>query len=234
MIEARSAMTPWNCPNCGAPAQVHPGQTLATCSYCKQSFPLAGNAPTPPPQPVQPIIVIAPGEPSPQSIAMPVRRGTGCAAVSALVPLLIFGVVGFFVYSGLRTGGVIAGGWNGSQPLVCGGNDSVEATGVNVSYTSGAGINAGGNCHVKCTRCTIKAPVGVAAGGNAEVDLFDSRIEATEAVVAGGNAHVRMLGSSSMLGQVVKSGNADVTAPPGTPTVGSPAPTPVPPHRPTH
>lgn len=226
-------MTPWNCPNCGAPAQVHPGQTLATCSYCKQSFPLAGNAPTPPPQPVQPIIVIAPGEPSPRSIAMPARRGTGCAAVSALLPLLIFGVVGFFVYSGLRTGGVIANGWNGSQPLVCGGNDSVEATGVSVSYTSGAAINAGGNCHVKCTRCTIKGPVGVAAGGNAEVDLFDSRIEATEAVVAGGNAHVRMLGSSSMVGQVVKSGNADITAPPGTPTVGSPAPTPVPPHRPT-
>lgn len=225
-------MTPWNCPNCGAPAQVHPGQTVATCTYCKQAFPLAGSVPTPP-QPVQPIIVIAPGEPVPRSIAMPVRRRTGCAAVSALVPLIIFGTVGFFVYSGLRTGGLVASGWNGSEPLVCGGNDSVEATGVSVSYASGAGINAGGNCRVKCTRCTIKGPLGVVAGGNAEVDLFDSRIEAPQAVVAGGNAHVRMLGTSSVVGQIVKSGNAEVTAPPGTPTLGAPSPPPVPPHRTT-
>jgi hypothetical protein len=226
-------MTPWNCPNCGAPAQVYPGQTVATCTYCKQSFPLAGTAPTPPPQPVQPIIVIAPGEPSQRSIAMPVRRGAGCAAVSALMPLLILGVVGFFVYGGLRSGGIVAGGWNGSQPLLCGGNDSVEATGVTVSYASGAGINAGGNCRVKCTRCTIKAPIGIAAGGNAEVDLFDSRVEAPQAVVAGGNAHVRLLGSSSVVGQIIKSGNAEVTAPPGTPTLGAPAPAPVPTHKPT-
>jgi len=230
-------MTPWNCPNCGAPAHVYPGQTVATCTYCKQSFPLAGTAPTPPPQPVQPIIVIAPGEPSPRSIAMPVRRtAAGCGVVSALVPLVIFGVVGFFVYSGLRTGGLVAGGWNGSEPLVCGGNDSVEATGVTVTYASGAGINAGGNCHVKCTRCSVKGPIGVVAGGNAEVDLFDSRIEAPQAVVAGGNAHVRMLGSSSVVGQIIKSGNADVTAPPGTPTLGAtpPAPAPpAPPRRPT-
>jgi hypothetical protein len=228
-------MTPWNCPNCGAPANVYPGQTVATCTYCKQSFPLAGTAPTPPPQPVQPIIVIAPGEPTPQSIAMPVRRAAGCGVVSALVPLVILGVVGFFVYGGLRAGGVVAGGWNGSETLVCGGNDSVEATGVSVSYASGAGINAGGNCHVKCTRCTIKGPIGVVAGGNAEVDLFDSHVEAPQAVVAGGNAHVRMLGSSSVAGQIIKSGNADVTAPPGTPTLGAPAPSPVPlqPHKPT-
>lgn len=224
-------MTPWTCPNCGAPAQVHPGQTVATCAYCKQSFPLAGAAPTPPPQPVQPIIVIAPREPAARSIAMPAPRRTGCAAVSGLVPLLVIGIVGLFVYRGMRAGSLVAGGWNGSEPLVCGGNDSLEATGVTASYASGAAINAGANCRVKCTRCTIKAPQGVVAGGNAEVDLFDSRIEAPQAIVAGGNAHVRMLGSSSLVGQVIKSGNAEVMAPPGAPTVGGPAPSPVPPRR---
>ena len=229
-------MKPWNCPNCGAPAQVHPGEMLATCTYCKQSFPIAGaTAPTPPPQPVQPIVIIAPGEPASVPIARAARRGVGCASVSALFPLLILGAVGYFVYGGFRTGGLIAGGWNGSTPLICGGNDSVDATGVTVSYTSGAAINAGGNCRVKCTRCTLKAPIGIAAGGNAEIDMIDSRIDAPQAIVAGGNAHVRMLGGSSLAGQIIKSGNADVTAPPGTPTLGAPAqPLPVvAPHRPT-
>jgi hypothetical protein len=110
---------------------------------------------------------------------------------------------------------------------VCNGNQSIDATGVTATYTSGAAISASGNCRAKCTRCTLKAPIGVAAGGNAQITLVDSCLEgAPNGIVAGGNANVRLLGSSTLGGAVVKSGNAEVIAPPGAPTLSPTGPTP--------
>jgi hypothetical protein len=228
-------MTPIQCPNCGAPAQVHPGQTIATCAYCKQSFQVQPAMPAASlPQPLPPGVILVQAGSQQVPLPPPRRSRGGCAAVSGLLPLVILGAVGYFVWNGMRAGGLVAAGWTGAEPLVCGGNELVEATGATASYTSGAAIDASGNCHVKCTRCTIKAPVGVAAGGNAQVMLVDSQVEgAPQGIVAGGNASVRLLGNSTLQGATLRSGNAEVTAPPGAPTPprsapAAPTPTPTP------
>ncbi len=221
-----------NCPNCGGPAQIQPGQTAIPCAFCGRTFQVPPSpppyAPPPPPgwgappqQQVPQIVIVAPG----QSYATPV----GNAAASFVGMRLLFGllpvgitllVAGIIAWSSMRAvaggGGLSLGGWNGSGPLLCGGNDSYEISGINANIASGPVINAGGNCHVTCRGCTLRSSVVVAAGGNAQIDLVDSHIEGTDsAIVAGGNAQVRMTGSSTLVGRIVQGGNASIAAPPG-------------------
>jgi hypothetical protein len=191
----------------------------------------------------QPIIVVAPGDssPMPSSIA----RGAGFSILSMVfVPLVVLGIAGVVYFAQRSTlyagAGLLAGGWSGQTPLMCGGNDSIEAFGISAVFSSGSAIEAGGNCHVKCTRCTLKAPVAISAGGNAQILLVDSHVEGAQTgVSAGGNAEVKFLGNSTLEGTVSRGGNAQVMAPPepvsrAPAAVAAPAPAPAPVPEPHH
>jgi hypothetical protein len=212
------------------------GQTSTVCAFCHHPFQVAAPAPppqvyAPPPppqwaqQPIPSIVIVPPGEFFESSVgttAASAATFAGLRVLFALIPVLVIaGIGGATWFTAGR--GMFGGSWNGSAPLVCGGNDTITASDVSVSYSSGSAINVGGNCHFKCTRCTLRAPVAVMAGGNAQVDLIDSHVEgSSEGIMAGGNAQVRMLGNSTLVGDVTKGGNADVTAPPGARTAPAP------------
>ncbi len=193
-------------------------------------------------QPYRPIIVVAPGG----SLGTPAGAATfvGMRLLFGLIPAIIaLGIGGFTAYTATRaTGGTkIAGGltgfggWNGSGPLLCGGNDTFEASGITSRLGSGPVINVAGNCHFTCRNCTLEAPdVVIAAGGNGEIDLVDCKVNGAQAVVAGGNANVRVTGTSMVTGKVVQGGNASVTIPPGAlPAAPKPPPVSTPPTPPT-
>jgi hypothetical protein len=197
---------PLHCPNCGAPVSGVPAET--TCRFCQSTL-LAPLPPVPHP-------AARPQSPAP-------RRGPGNTGVT-LGPLLLLAFVGAVAYlkqnstwqslrQRLSELGVPAD-WNGREPLTCGGKEQIEASDVVAIYTSGTAIDARGDCRVQCTRCTIKAPVGVSAGGHARVVLVHSTLEGSHSgVVAAGNAEVKLLGSSSLVGGIVRGGSAQVTPP---------------------
>ena len=187
---------------------------------------------------IRPIIVVAPGAST--DVASTVARSAAWSLASfAFVPILVLFIGGMATFmvrshraSAISAGvgaGLTGGGWAGGTPLQCGGNDSIDASDVTVAFSSGSAIDAGGNCHVTCTRCTIKAPVAISAGGNAEITLIDSHVEGSQTgVEAGGNAQVKFAGNSTLVGSVSKGGNAQVMAPPGSTPVATPTPTTLP------
>jgi hypothetical protein len=136
----------------------------------------------------------------------------GIFAIVALVSL------GGWVYHRM-TGQRIAGvtddddddDWAGSAPLVCGGNDQIDAKGVKATFTSGTAINAGGNCKVTCKDCVIKAPMGVQANGNAQIVLIGGSVEGQTAVTASGNGKVDVQGNAKVTGAVSQTGNGVIT-----------------------
>lgn len=216
-------VAPLACPNCGAPAQVQPGQTLVTCPYCQRSFELPAAAP--PPQIVERVVVVEPAALSPATAGVaPRRRASGCGLV-AFVPLLGMAIAGYAVYHAVNPTAALPGAvsalvhpWDGSSPLVCGGDQRIEAHDVRAIFATGTAIDAGGDCHVTCTHCTLQAPVAISAGGDAQIVLVDSRVEgSTQAIVAGGDATVKVTGESSVTGAVVKGGDAQVVVPPRAP-----------------
>ncbi len=177
-------------------------------------------------------MIVAPGESYGTPVVNAAASFVGMRILFGLLPvaitLIVAGVIAFSSMRGMTGGGGLSlGGWNGSGPLLCGGNDSYEISGINANLAGGPVINAGGNCHVTCQGCTLRSSVVIAAGGNAQIDLVDSHIEGTDsAIVAGGNAQVRMTGSSTLVGRIVQGGNASITTPPGataTPTPTIPA-----------
>ena len=230
-----------NCTNCGGPAQVAPGQTMVNCTFCGTSFSVAPAAPPPPapspygaspygappawgpPPPVAPrIVVVAPGQSYGTPVAAAAATFVGMRLLFGLLPVVIILIVSGSIYfttmratRGMGGGGLGMMGWNGSTPLVCGGNDSYELSGINAGFSSGSVLNVGGNCHVTCRGCNLQAPVVIAAGGNAQIDIIDSHIEGADAVVAGGNAQIRITGSSTVVGKITQGGNASIVAPPG-------------------
>jgi hypothetical protein len=239
-------MSAMNCPNCGGPAQVGAGQANVTCTFCGHAFSVAAPAPPPaspfqapppgwgpPPPPPPQIIVVPPG----METFTPMTTSssfTGMRVAFGVLPVVIMLMVSGIIYSTTMraTGGSglgAFGGWSSSSPLVCGGNDNIEASGINATFASGSVISVGGNCHVTCRGCTLKAAVAVSAGGNAEVDLVDCHIEGTDsAIIAGGNAQVRVTGDSTVVGKVEKGGNAGVLVPPTAAAPAMPAAAPKP------
>jgi hypothetical protein len=223
-------MQPHKCPHCGAPAQFAPGQQTYQCTYCKQAFHTGQAPPQPaysPPQPQQ-IVIVAPHIPQfGEGIAHEVTSGVSLL-LRVVLPLIIVAVVGvvFFVVFLVRSsgGGGLGslGGWDGTTPFDCGGNEDISVTGVTANFNAGTAITVGGNCHFKCTDCTIKAPTAIDVGGNGQVTIINGKIEGTDTLVeAGGNARVNISGNVVASGQVKKSANARVSAP-------SPPPTPEP------
>lgn len=166
-------------------------------------------------------MIVAPGQGYGTPVVNAAASFVGMRLLFGLLPvgitLIVAGIIAFSSMRGMAGGGGLSlGGWNGSGPLVCGGNDSFQISGINTNMAAGPIINAGGNCRVTCQGCTLKSSVVIAAGGNAQIDLVDSHIEGSDsAIVAGGNAQVRMTGSSTLVGRIVQGGNASITAPPG-------------------
>ena len=213
-------MQPINCPQCGAPANVQPGQALYECPYCKRTFqtaqmfgapPPVAN-PMPPPQ-VQQIVIIAPGAHYRDSapVSSPHRGGSGFVWGSGIgIMLLVLAIAGGVRFLTSSSGSALFSGlvWDGKETLVCGGNDQITVSGVNANLT-GTAIEAGGNCHVKIIDSTLKAGTVVDAAGNADVTFQGGSIEGTTAVEASGNAHVRFNGTK-VTGSKKKSGNAKV------------------------
>lgn len=227
------------CPNCGAPAQVMPGQGVGSCTFCGRSFQVDAPAPppspfAPPPPPPQPfgpppIIVVPPAglyEPSITNTSSFVGLRLLLGIVPAVMALAIAGFVTFSVNRSTGAPSALGFGWNGSTPLVCGGNENITVNDVTASFSGGSAINAGGNCHVNCVGCNLSAPVVIAAGGNAEITLVNSKVTGAQAVVAGGNAQVKIVGNSTVTGQIVKGGNAEVVTPQ---SFAVPSPVPAPP-----
>jgi hypothetical protein len=225
-----------NCPNCGGPAQVPAGVATMNCTFCGTSFNVAPPAPPPSPYAAPPpawgpppqqsqipqIVIVAPGESYGTPMATAVGTFVGMRLLFGLLPvaitLLVAGIIAFSSMRGMAGGGLSLGGWNGSGPLTCGGNDSYQVSGISATI-AGSAINVGGNCHFTCQGCNLKASVVIAAGGNAQIDLVDTHIEGTDsAIIAGGNAQVRMTGSSTIVGRVTQGGNASVILPPGAST----------------
>jgi hypothetical protein len=105
--------------------------------------------------------------------------------------------------------------WDGSEPLVCSSNDDIAVTSVAASFSSGSAIQASGNCHVRCTDCTITAPTAIEASGNAQITLVNGTIRGTSVLAdATGNARVTISGNVTVAGRVRESGSAKVSAPP--------------------
>ncbi len=175
MPEPRIHVSALQCPNCGAPAKVHPGERVYTCEFCKTSFEIEGLEPPPPPPPqVQPfaptpygqppeIVVIAPGAGPPARV----RRSSGVGCVFPFV--FAIAALGAGVYFALQRG--IVGGCNGQVPLVCGGNDRITADGVEATFTNGVAVTANDNCEVHLKDVKLKAPLAVRASGNALVSF---------------------------------------------------------------
>jgi hypothetical protein len=168
-------------------------------------------------------VIVAPGQTYGESInTTSVGSFVGMRLLFGLLPvgitLIVAGIIAFSSMRGMAGGaaGLGLGGWNGTGPLLCGGNDSYVVSDISASQGAGPIITAGGNCRVTCQRCTLKAAAVIAAGGNAQIDLVDTHVEGGDsAIVAGGNAQVRMAGSSTLVGKFVTGGNASVTVPAG-------------------
>ena len=235
-------MDPMKCPQCGAPAQIAPGQMMYQCPFCKQSF-QTGQQPSPPPpqafpqkqQQIPQIVIIAPGGHRPQydsdgdHVANAVSSGMNWI-FRLLIPLIVLiailgssGAWWFTRNSGFGSSLV----WDGKTPFECGGNDDYSVKDVKAEFTAGTAIIANGNCHFTCTNCTIKAPTAIEAGGNAQVTIINGSVEGTETMVeAGGNARVNISGNATASGAVKSGGNAKVSAPKpaATPTASTATP----------
>jgi hypothetical protein len=177
-------------------------------------------------------VVVAPGE-SYQAPVAAAATFMGMRLLFGLLPVVItLFVAGIIAWTSMRaTGGTSGlslgglGGWNGSTPLLCGGNDEMQLSGITASFSSGSALNVSGNCHVVCQGCTLRAPLVVTAAGNAQIDLVDCQLEGADAVVAEGNAQVRIAGNSTVVGKITQGGNASVTgAPTATPAAAAAAP----------
>jgi hypothetical protein len=129
-----------------------------------------------------------------------------------LLPLVIVSVVMVATFHRQLSNLTGIGAWDGSEPLVCDGNDAIEADGVTATFAHGSAIVARGNCHVTLKNCKLKAVVGVEASGNAHVTVTNGSVQGTAvAVDASGNATVDLLGNVATSGPLRRANNAHVT-----------------------
>lgn len=211
-------MTPIQCPGCGAPAQVSPGQSTYECPFCKQSFQTAAQ-PAPNEPPAQ-VVILTPGFEIEKPAARPVPRGVKWVLAIA-IPLMILGpIVGIgaslWVDASATSPPSVASAavWDGKAPFVCGANDVAAATGVKATFTAGAAVMASGNCQFTCTDCAIEAPTAIAASGNAHVTFLNGSVVGRETLVtARENAVVNVAGNVTASGAIESSENATVSAP---------------------
>lgn len=197
------------CPQCGAPIQGPVSGPIYQCPYCNHTS--KSQAPVAP----QFIIVQPPASsrsysqaPPPQfHVSTPAR--SGMPVLPFLMPLLIVALVMGITFRGPLMNLTGLGAWDGSEPLVCGGNDDIEVSGVNAKFTSGAAVVVRSNCKVTLKNCTIQSPVAINASGNATVTIVNGTINGE--IDAAENAHVDLVGNAKQTGPIKKLGiNAKV------------------------
>ena len=171
-----------HCPECGAPAQVHPGQETYNCNFCHASFlverPMAAppavpriDPPAPPANPYAARDFSTPQVPVRVIDYGAGQRSGGGGAVAFIVALAILGGIAAIVIPLVASSGGGGGifGWNGKKPLVCSGNDWITVDHVTAHFADGVAIDASGNCYVTCKDCDVSAPTVVRARENASV-----------------------------------------------------------------
>ncbi len=230
-----STMQILKCPHCGAPppAPIEAvGQFTYHCAYCKQQSILGAPAAPPVQQGPTFVVIQAPSDHDddddddhhPQEH----RTALRVAAAHNFSWLIWMGVVLV-----LSLGGGAAGFsrctkrnallsslvWDGSEPLHCSGNENIAVSGVEATFTSGAAIVAGGNCHVRCTDCKLSAPTAIEATGNAQVAIVNGTVKGTTTLAeASANARIDISGNVVASGKVTQTGNGRVVAPPSAST----------------
>jgi hypothetical protein len=98
-----------------------------------------------------------------------------------------------------------------TKTFECAGNDTMVVKGKTFVVAGGPAIDASGNCHLTCDKCTITGE-GIHAAGNAQITLIGGGIVSAageSAMDLSGNAKVIAQGTT-VVGDVKKSGNAKV------------------------
>jgi hypothetical protein len=158
------------------------------------------------------VIVQAPApshHPAPAAFAPP--RRSGAPVLPFLLPLVIVGGVLLATFHEQLSNLTGIGAWDGSEPLVCDGNDQLVVSGVKASFKDGTAVVARGNCHVTLKRCELDAAVGIQADGNAHVTVIGGAVRGKTAIDASGNAVVDLLANAATTGAVHRTGSAQVT-----------------------
>ena len=201
------------CPQCGAPVHgaMGPSYQCPFCQYVSQQ-----DAPAQPPAPQFVIVQTAPEPPrSMPSFVQPPPRArprVGCGIFPALLPFVIVSIVMVATFHEQLQNLTGIGAWDGDEPLVCAGNETIDVDGVTATFTQGSAVVARGNCHVTLKNCTLKAVTGIEASGNAHVTVKGGSVQGMGiAIDASGNATVDLLGNVKTTGPVRHSNNAHVT-----------------------
>ena len=191
------------CPQCGAPIQGPVSGPIYQCPYCKQTS--KSQVPVAP----QFVIIQQPTAfhaPQHNVYVQAPTRAYRPPILPFLMPLLIVAIVMGVTFREPLMNLTGIGQWDGSEPLVCDGNDEVSVNGVNAKFTQGAAIVVRGNCHVKLKDCTIQSPIAIDASGNGGVTVTNGSVIGE--IDASGNAHVDIVGNAKASGAVKKRGNA--------------------------
>ena len=154
-------------------------------------------------------------QPPPERQVIVVHHGGGPSFFSAywmirlgIVALVLLGSGGRWAFHHFGAGST--GDWSGRQPLVCAGDDQIDAYDVKASFGGGTAILASGNCQVTCRNCSLTAATVVQAEGDAHVTLTGGSISGTQAsVVVSGDATVDVAGCG-VTGAARKSGDGTI------------------------
>jgi hypothetical protein len=102
-------------------------------------------------------------------------------------------------------------GWDGRNPFMCTGNDQIDVSGINASFSAGSAVTVSGNCHMTCRDCTLRAPIAVEVDGNGQVTLVNGTITGTDtSLVASGNGSINVTGNAHVTGPYRQSANGKV------------------------
>ncbi len=220
------------CPSCGAPLPEAPPGSAVTCGYCKTVTQLPAPPPKPAPRP----------KPRPRREPRPKRakRREGPGPVTRLLSFLPVGVAlavgGYALINGplrellgpdvdprqlLPEGTSLPalppalGGYDGSEPYRCGGNDRRTLRDRDLRFPGRPAVVVEGNCQLRLERVRLAGSVGIELRGNGRLELDDVVVRSTgPALLLEGNARAELVevllvsdGAALDL-----SGNARVTA----------------------
>ena len=214
------------CTNCGAPLDVADNAGSVRCSYCNKANrvrtmrTIAQERPAewqPPREWTPPSHLPARGRQL--RYQRPGRSRTGCLLATAVVVMIAGGAVPLWLTGAVKQPdlpelSVLLGGWDGTEPFACDGNDSVTIEGRTVSFANRTAFTVSGNCELRIVDCDVTAHEGLRADGNRNVTIERSRFRTTGiGINARGNRRVELIDSQVIADglAVQASANAHVT-----------------------
>lgn len=145
---------------------------------------------------------------------VPIMVATGGGGIAALAiggVVLAAGIGAAVFFARGNFGGRGSSSWDGKSPYSCSVNEDVKFENVKATFTQGTAISAGGNCHVECVNCTIKAPTAARADGNGRIKFTGGTIEGTTTSFdATSNGQIEATGNAKVIGQAKRSSNGKV------------------------